>query len=292
MSLVAVSAFASASRRSAPVRPPFEQRAPALALAAVLAVAVPVAARASPAALTAAEVRELVTRSDCGGVSDATPEGAALRERMVAKFRQESGVRGTDLVHPFAIRDETLGAAVKPVPATYEGAVAEAMVRLVRGHEIGIGLGQITGVKNLLADFGVDDVATAVRRALVPCFAVQAAVRHYAADVRHAMRVLDCASAAYNAGPARVCQDTAYVRSVRALQAALPVDPTRGAAPARPVVPPSPAPARKASPAVDMALRVVPRAPSPPQIDTANPHGHSAGRSSRTPGMPEEIASR
>lgn len=244
--------------------------ATARTLACVFAVAVPIAAWASPAALTAADVRELVTRSDCGGVSDATPEGAALRERMVAKFRQESGIRGTDFVHPFAIRDETLDAAVKPVPATYEAAVAEAMQRLARGHVIGIGLGQITGLDNLRRDFGVSDVVAAVRLAFQPCAAVRAAVRHYAGDVRHAMRVLDCASAAYNAGAARVCQDTAYVRSVRALQAALPVDLTRGAAPARPVVPPSPAPARKAGPAVDMALRIVPAPPMTPQPDTSD----------------------
>lgn len=201
-----------------------------LAATAVTAASVagPFVAQAASPALSVAEVRELIVRPDCGGVSDTTPEGVALRERMVAKLRHESGLRGTDLLHPFAIRDETEGRAVRPVPATYEAAVAEAEGRMARGHVLGVGLGQITWTRNLLADFQVPDIATAVRRAFVPCLAVQAAVRHYAADVRHAVhatRVLDCASASYNAGPGRVCEETPYVRSVRALQAALPFVP-------------------------------------------------------------------
>ena len=199
------------------------------AVVSVLAAVAPSAATGREAArspvLTPKQVRELIVHPDCGGVTDDTPEGVVLRERMVAKLRHESGLRGTDLLHPYAIRDETEGRAVKPVSATYEAAVAEAEGRLARGHVLGIGLGQITWTKNLLADFGVSTVAEAVRLAFQPCPAVRAAVRHYAADVRHAvqaMRVLDCASAAYNAGPRRVCEDTAYVRSVRALQAALP----------------------------------------------------------------------
>lgn len=262
-----------------------------LALATVLAAALPIAAQASPVALTAADVRELVTRPDCGGIDAGTAEGAALRERMVAKFRQESGMRGTDLVHPFAIRDETLGAAVRPVPATYEGAVAEAMGRLARGHVIGIGLGQVTGVKNLLADFGVSDVADAVRLAFQPCAAVRAAVRHYAADLRHAMRLLDCASAAYNAGPARTCQDTGYVRSVRALQAALP--PVNGAAPARPAplvlvpeppAPPPCAPAWDAWALAECTARQPPPARSP-QSDPSTPTA-TAGNPDADPSLP------
>lgn len=201
----------------------------ALAALSVLAAIVPDAAFAREPSgaptLSVTEVRRLIVRPDCGGVSDATSEGVALRERMVAKLRHESGLRGTDLLHPYAIRDETEGRAVKPVPTTYEAAVAEAEGRIARGHVLGVGLGQITWTKNLLADFQAPDIATAVRLAFQPCAAVRAAVRHYAADVRHAVhatRVLDCASASYNAGPGRVCEETPYVRSVRALQAALP----------------------------------------------------------------------
>lgn len=195
------------------------------ALAIAASVTVPVVARAASPALTVAEVRDFITHSGCGGVRDDTPEGVLLRERLVAKLRHESGLRGTDFLHPFAIRDETEGRAVKPVPATYEAAVAEAEGRIARGHVLGLGLGQITWTKNLLADFQAPNLATAVRLAFQPCAAVRAAVRHYAADVRHAvhaMKVLDCASASYQAGPRRVCEETPYVRSVRALQAALP----------------------------------------------------------------------
>ena len=211
----------------------------AAAVSALAAVAPGVAfagEAARPPALTVAEVRGLIVRPDCGGVSDASPEGVALRERMVAKLRQESGFR------PYAIRSETEGRGIVHI-ATETEAIAEATRRLDRGETLGLGLGQITGSANLLGDFGAPDIATAVRLAFRPCKAVRAAVRHYAADVRYAMRVLDCASASYQAGPRRVCEDTPYVRSVRALQAALPAF--------VPIAAPSPMPrppVRRASP--------------------------------------------
>lgn len=224
----------------------------------------PFVAQAASPVLSVADVRELIVRPDCGGVLDASPEGVALRERMVAKLRQESGLRGTDLLHPYAIRDETEGRAVKPVPATYEVAVAEAEGRIARGHVLGLGLGQITWTKNLLADFQAPNLATAVRLAFQPCAAVRAAVRHYAADVRHAvhaMKVLDCASASYQAGPGRVCEETPYVRSVRALQAAFPSvsDPlaTRPASGA--LVPDAPSPPESRSPTSPFVKRTAGR---------------------------------
>ncbi len=188
----------------------------AFTAAAVTAlVVVPLAAQAASPVLTVAEVRDLITRPDCGGIDAGTPEGAALRDRMVAKFRQESGF------NPLAVRVEDENRGIMDL-ASKDAAAAEAMRRIERGQTLGLGLGQVTGTRNLLADFGAASVADAVRLAFQPCAAVRASVRHYAADLRHAMRVMDCASAAYNAGPARTCQDTGYVRSVRALQAALP----------------------------------------------------------------------
>ncbi len=181
----------------------------------------------SGAALTLAAVAALIVDPACGGVRVDTAEGAALRDRLLAKFRQESGLRGTDLVHPYTIRDETEGRGVSPVPRFHAGAVAEANRRLALGHVLGLGLGQITWADNLKRDFRVATVAEAVPLAFVPCHAVAATVRHYSADISHVLRVMDCASVGYNAGRARIpalgC-DTRYVRAVRALQAAIPAD--------------------------------------------------------------------
>lgn len=183
--------------------------------AVVFVAVVPLVARASPVVLTAAEVRELVTRPDCGGVSDATPEGVALREHLVAKVTHESGR------NPYAIRIESENRAVMTI-GTEAGAVREAMWRLEVGQTLGLGLGQNTHKRNLVADFGVADWRDAVPLAFRPCPAIRAMVKHYAGNVDQAARVLDCASGAYWSGKA-IC-GTGYARSVAAIRAALPAD--------------------------------------------------------------------
>lgn len=256
-----------------------------LALATVLAAVVPIAAQASPLALTAADVRELVTRPDCGGIDAGTAEGAALRERMVAKLRHESGF------NPLAIRVEDESRGIMTI-ASKEAAVAEAMRRLARGQTLGLGLGQITGVKNLLADFGATSLAEAVRLAFDACANVRASVRHYAGNLAYVMRVMDCASGVYNAG--KFTCDTAYVRSVRALQAALPQPvPVNGAVSVRPAPlllapePPVPlpcAPAWDAWALAECTARQPPPARSPqsdPSIPTA-----TAGTPDADPSLP------
>lgn len=212
-----------------------------LTLATVLAVAVPIAAQASPAALTVADVRELITRRDCGGVSDSTPEGVVLREHLVAKVTHESGR------DPYAIRVEDENRALPPIAAK-DAAVREAMRRLEAGQTLGLGLPQITHKENLARDFGVRDWREAVPMAFEPCAAVRAMVRHYAADLDRTARVLDCASGAYNRGT--VACRTGYARSIAAIRAALPVrppvfvPPAPGGSPVRDVVqaPPEPPP--------------------------------------------------
>lgn len=245
-------------------------------LAAVLAVAVPIAAQASPAALTAAEVRDLVTRPDCGGVSDATPEGVALREHLVAKVTHESGR------NPYAIRVEDERRALPPIP-TKDAAVREAMWRLEAGMTLGLGLGQITHKDNLARDFGVRDWREAVPLAFEPCPQVRAIVRHFAGDIERAAKVLDCASGAYNRGV--VACGTGYARSIAAIRDALPADlmgrrrapllpvdlRSRDAAPARPAAPPSPAPASRRIAVADMALRLPRPAPASPPLQPAAP---------------------
>lgn len=61
------------------------------ALAAVAPGAASAREAARPPVLTVAEVRDLIVRADCGGVSDASPEGAALREHLVAKVKEGVG---------------------------------------------------------------------------------------------------------------------------------------------------------------------------------------------------------
>lgn len=180
---------------------------------AALVVAAPSAAWAASPALTVAEVRELVVTPGCGGVRDDTPEGAALREHLVAKVTHESGRK------PYAIRVENENRAIMDI-ATEAEAVREAMPRLERGETLGLGLGQNTHKRNLVADFGVTDWRDAVPLAFRPCAAIRAMVRHYAGDVAQTARVLDCASGAYWSG--RPTCGTGYARSIAAIRAALP----------------------------------------------------------------------
>lgn len=172
-------------------------------------------------ALTAAVVAELLVAPACGGINAATPEGALLRDHLVAKVRQESGFK------PYAIRVENENRAIMDV-ATEAAAVREAMRRLEAGQTLGLGLGQNTHKRNLVADFGVADWRDAVPLAFRPCDAVRAMVRHYRGNVEQAARVLDCASGAYWSG--KVACGTGYARSIAAIRAALPSS-SPGAAP-------------------------------------------------------------
>lgn len=164
-------------------------------------------------ALTLAAVAELFVAPACGGIDAVTPEGALLRDHLVAKVRHESGL------NPLAIRVEDERRAIMDI-ATEADAVREAMRRLERGQTLGLGFGQITHKDNLARDFGVADWRDAVPLAFRPCDAVRAMVRHYAGNVEQAARVLDCASGAYWSG--RVECGTGYARSIAAIRAALP----------------------------------------------------------------------
>lgn len=210
----------------------------------------------SGAVLTLAAVAALVTAPDCGGVRADTREGRLLVDRLVATAFQESGVRGTGTVHPFAIRDETTSESL--FPATRDEAVRMARERDAAGHVLGLGIFQVTGRQNWAAD------GITVETAFDACSNVRAGVRHYGRDLTAAIAAMNMASARYNSG----LFDGApgYVRAVAALQSALPSD-----AGALAVPPPRslerPA-ARRVGPVADMALRLpkpVPAAGMPSQ---------------------------
>lgn len=180
--------------------------------------------------LTLAALATLVVDPACGGVRADTPAGEAVVRHVVATIRQESGGR------PLAIRDEATGESL--FPATLADAVRLATERAARGHLLGLGLGQITGSRNL-ARHGLT-----IETAFEPCRAVAATVRHLAGDVRH---VLALSSRRYNTGS--IERGDAYARSVAALAAALPPDLVASAA----------RPAADAPP-----LLLVPEPPAPP----------------------------
>lgn len=159
----------------------------------------------SGTALTVAAVAALVIAPECGAVRADTPAGEQFARHVVATIRQESGFR------PWAIRDEATGESL--FPPTLADAVRIATERSAKGRTLGLGLGQITGSRNL-ARHGLT-----IEAAFNPCRAVAAAVRHLAGDVLH---VLERASRRYNTGSTE--RGEGYAASVAALSAALPPD--------------------------------------------------------------------
>lgn len=187
-------------------------------------------------ALTLAALAALVVSPDCGGVDVRAPEGELMARRLVAKAQQESGIRGTDLVHPFAIKDEVTGQS--HYPRTREAAVAlVADLHGRQGHKLGLGLMMITGADNWAAD------GITAETAFDDCANVRAGAAHYRRDLDAALAAMNAASSRYNSG--RLDGAPAYVRAVVARQARLPADLF------------APAPSGAASPAL------VPDAPKP-----------------------------
>lgn len=173
--------------------------------------------------LTVAAIAALVVDPACGAVRADTPAGEQFARHVVATIRQESGGR------PLAIRDEATGESL--FPATLADAVGIAAERTAKGRTLGLGLGQITGARNL-ARHGLT-----IPSAFDPCLAVAAAARHLAGDVRH---VLGLASRRYNTGSTE--RGDGYARSVAALEAALPPDLFSAGAATPGVSQPSPVP--------------------------------------------------